>query len=302
MARRYETYYSRINPWVARNLRLVSEGAVLMGEHTHDRDFLRSEYCNDFWKPLGFGDSLSCFFGIDAERMNNLLLVHPPRKRFRSEERRLLGSLASPLAATERARRRATDWQAALRQSHRLWDAVPYGALVLDRQGRVADANRQAHAILARLGVSVREGRLRAPLRDGEPVIRQLLRHAFDRRIPFETHLRFRGERSVEIRVLPESGSTVSVVVLLSDPTLAPTVDQAWVRAAYGLTAAEARVAALVAAGRDVAAICAEMAITEHTARGYLKQLLSKTGTSRQAELVSKLLGGLAAIKSDRAT
>lgn len=147
--------------------------------------------------------------------------------------------------------------------------------------------------------MSVRDGRLRAPLRDGEPVVRQILRHAFDRRIPFETHLRFRGEPLVEIRVLPDRDATGPVVVLLGDPALGATVDQAWVRTAYGLTAAEARVAALIAAGMEMAGVCAAMGISAHTARGYLKQVFAKTSTSRQAELVSKLLRGLSPIRID---
>jgi DNA-binding CsgD family transcriptional regulator len=63
--------------------------------------------------------------------------------------------------------------------------------------------------------------------------------------------------------------------------------DLSWLRSAYGLTDQEANVAALLAEGLDFDAIAARLRIQPNTARSYLKNVLQKTGATRQAELVA---------------
>ena len=53
-----------------------------------------------------------------------------------------------------------------------------------------------------------------------------------------------------------------------------------------GLTAAESRVAVLLAKGRSVRDIARELDRSEHTVRWTLKKMLSKTNSTRQADLV----------------
>ncbi|MGY4622579.1 helix-turn-helix transcriptional regulator [Bradyrhizobium sp. USDA 4486] len=60
-------------------------------------------------------------------------------------------------------------------------------------------------------------------------------------------------------------------------------------QALFDLTPAEARVAAHLAEGRSVQAIADRLSIQPNTVRVQLKSVFSKTGTSRQAELVSLL-------------
>lgn len=57
-----------------------------------------------------------------------------------------------------------------------------------------------------------------------------------------------------------------------------------------GLSPAEARLAAALVAGRELPAYAEVAGITSETARGYLKSIFGKTGTSRQSALVAALL------------
>jgi pimeloyl-ACP methyl ester carboxylesterase/DNA-binding CsgD family transcriptional regulator len=56
-----------------------------------------------------------------------------------------------------------------------------------------------------------------------------------------------------------------------------------------GLTAAEARLAAKLVQGLQIADAAAELGITAHTARTQLKNIFAKTGTRRQGELIQLL-------------
>lgn len=60
----------------------------------------------------------------------------------------------------------------------------------------------------------------------------------------------------------------------------------------FNLTQRESQVAALLATGLSLNDAATQLGIGIGTARGYLKQALAKTGTHRQGELVSLLLGG----------
>jgi len=61
------------------------------------------------------------------------------------------------------------------------------------------------------------------------------------------------------------------------------------VRDVLGLTLGEARIAALVGSGLPPREAAAKLGITETTGRAVLKHVFSKTGVSRQSELVALL-------------
>ena len=59
--------------------------------------------------------------------------------------------------------------------------------------------------------------------------------------------------------------------------------------ALFGLTAAEARVAAEIASGAGFDAAAARLNVNRETARSHLRIVFDKTGKRRQAELASLL-------------
>jgi DNA-binding CsgD family transcriptional regulator/PAS domain-containing protein len=78
-------------------------------------------------------------------------------------------------------------------------------------------------------------------------------------------------------------------IVLAIDPEAGAPADPALVRDVLGLTLGEARMAALVGSGLTPREAAVKLGITEETARTVLKHVFSKTGVSRQSELVSLL-------------
>jgi DNA-binding NarL/FixJ family response regulator len=64
------------------------------------------------------------------------------------------------------------------------------------------------------------------------------------------------------------------------------------IRSLFDLTPAEARVARGLAAGQTVQGLAAESGTSANTVRSHVKVVLSKTGYSRQADVVA-LLNGL---------
>ncbi len=100
------------------------------------------------------------------------------------------------------------------------------------------------------------------------------------------------GLRPLVAEVVPVVGTahdvlhSVAAIVALTDLAAAVTgPSEALLEQAFGLTPAEARLAAQIAAGKTLAEIAGEAGSARETLRSRLKSVFHKTGTGRQAEL-----------------
>lgn len=96
-------------------------------------------------------------------------------------------------------------------------------------------------------------------------------------------------------RVSAGALSPCQAIIVIVDPDARSRPPEAVLRSCFGLTSAEAKVAKAVAGGGMLEAVSAELGISYATARNQLKAVFAKTGTHRQAELVTlfaRLLNG----------
>ena len=179
-------------------------------------------------------------------------------------------------------------------------DHLRAGAILLDRRGRVVSMNARAASIRDQL-FHIKAGQLTprdAEMESGfgrilQGVIGALRAHeiAPDAAI----RLRCTNGSSFLARVAPLGGPAVDVfmrarILLLLTPLQAAgfeNVDR--LRAVFGLTRAEARLAGCLAAGNDLASAAVRLGVSQGTLRGALKAIFRKTGAKRQAELVGLL-------------
>ncbi len=85
-------------------------------------------------------------------------------------------------------------------------------------------------------------------------------------------------------------GSRAGFVLLARAAECAYDMDEAPLRAAYQLTAAEARICSGLISGDNVHTLSGRLGISPQTARTHLKRIYDKTGTTRQAELLRLLM------------
>ena len=86
-------------------------------------------------------------------------------------------------------------------------------------------------------------------------------------------------------------------IVILIDPNEISRPPETVLRAAYGLSEAEARLAAQLGSGDALEAITERLGIAKETGRSQLKSIFTKLGVHRQAELVTVLAPLLGRIK-----
>jgi DNA-binding CsgD family transcriptional regulator len=87
-----------------------------------------------------------------------------------------------------------------------------------------------------------------------------------------------------------QSSEKIAAVAFVNDPLRRQRPDQAVLRALYGLTPAECRVALLLGDGHAPRQIANTVGVTENTVRSQIKSVFSKTGVKRQGELIRLLV------------
>jgi DNA-binding CsgD family transcriptional regulator len=102
--------------------------------------------------------------------------------------------------------------------------------------------------------------------------------------------------RPIPNREWAEGQSSPCVAVFISDPLAQENASQQMLAELFELTPAEANLAIKLARGLSLAEVSAEQNISQHTARAQLKSIFSKTGVSRQAELVRLVLKSVASL------
>jgi DNA-binding CsgD family transcriptional regulator len=105
------------------------------------------------------------------------------------------------------------------------------------------------------------------------------------------------GKRPYLVCVAPVSGRypvlsilRPSVCILITDPEEARVLPSDRLQSAFGLTEAEAKLAALLASGEELRSAAERLSITYGTARARLAGIFEKTETKRQGQLIKVLL------------
>lgn len=176
---------------------------------------------------------------------------------------------------------------------------VQQPALAIDRLGLVLDVNASAERLF---GDEIRVANRRLVLRDQRA--KAVLNSLFDRlsivpdtaELPVESIVVQRtARRPLVIRVLPIVGAARSpflgarALLVISDLDRLPRPPTDVLAKTFGLSPAEAKLAALIAKGVSLNKAADELSIARETARNQLKAVFAKTATHRQGELVALL-------------
>ena len=181
-------------------------------------------------------------------------------------------------------------------------DRYPYAFLLVDVERRILYSNAAAREIVAAGdGLAIENGRLISisPQRETAfgkavaetaagrgPSVHRLDIPRPSRRKPYRVILMPIDDS----RTIPLGVAVPAVSVLVIDADSFSTPDPEVLRELFSLTPAEARVLAKLVLGQNAEEIAAESKTSVETIRTHIKHIFSKTGTSRQSELVSLIL------------
>lgn len=291
--------------WHTRDLRTRGVPALLRGEGViTDQDCVtpdevrREAFYNEFLLPLGF----KWFAGVGFWAGTALWALSIQRTigegPFSAEDKRLLAELSPRL--TDVATLSAAVGRSSVSGITNALNLVNRPALVLDRMGFVLDWNAAADRLFDS-SMRVTNRRLMLHGHAARSALDQLIDRiratpdtvSFSMDSAIVVHRN--GKRPVLIRMLPIPNTARSpflgarVLLIFADLGPKPGPDPRLLKSLFGLTAAEAKLASLVASGAPLDEIAGHLGIARETARNQLKAVFAKTETNRQGELVALL-------------
>lgn len=266
-------------------------------------DLVRSAYYNEFLSRLGIHSILGLMIWRRGSEVAIINLTRPLRQGdYQPEDAARLTMLMPHL---RRAVHIASQPRTELSGTHLAEAGIEAwrdATVLLDGAGKVLHANALARDILDRHdGLALCGGRIAA----GDPEIALRLRgvaagcanrpeaargdsfvvaRAGDRRPYLVTVVPVRRNEGI---LFPDQ---IRVVMTIIDLDRRHRPDREILLSAFGLSRAQANVAALLAAGQSGAEIALALGISQFTVRRHLADIMDRTGTRRQSDLVRLLL------------
>ena len=178
------------------------------------------------------------------------------------------------------------------------FEARGQAAIIIDRRGTVLHLNAAAQALLPQ-ALAFEHGRLHAANHQASGTwndfLSKLLAYRRGHTLLPDPIVLF-GSKGAMVQVrgfpLPASASALfqsASGLLFLDSLLPVAIDPALLRAAFDLTAAEARLASALSSLCDLKTAATTLHVSYETARTHLKKVFSKTGARGQSELAALL-------------
>lgn len=285
---------------------LIEAGRQVITEHDlatdDERKTLRTY--NEFYLRYGFPGYAMNIVHVDGRLWVVPMMRAAAQGHFTPEDAQRLAGLNPHFARLIRLSDKL-----ALRQAETqlgLLDQLACAALLIDWKGHVLRVNARAEALMGR-DLRVCRGVLTADDPHASRALRTLVEQvrAGGRtrtgQPPSRAVMRRPGKGPLIVDALPIAGLAADALgpalALLTITDLAPPrpPPEDVVQGAFGLTAAEARLACRLGAGESLAEAADALGIAKETARGQLKAVFAKTGTHRQGQLVALLARAAAA-------
>jgi DNA-binding CsgD family transcriptional regulator/PAS domain-containing protein len=294
-------YYLRIDPRRTLLERQPIGYTLLCQEHIDEAFVRRNEFFQDYSLRFGRRYVMTTNLLQLGQSTSVIALLRGPRQNpFGSVEKALLERLRPHLVRIERMQKRLAKSQADAALGQDLLNAVQTGFLAADAEARVVRMNQAAEAVLRRGDViKLAAGRLAATGHAQTTVLHRLIRQAtgIDGAVSGGSMI-VDGQQGARhaITVTPLSRNST----LLEKPAMPlalvtvssleqPARPNRQLSEMFGLTPAEAELAAAVGAGKRLNDVAEERRVRMTTLRSQIRAVYSKTGTNRQAELAQMI-------------
>jgi len=304
----YFTHYHRVNPRLPFGLELK------VGTWQHDHEILsqavleEDPFFKDFLVPYG-GRYCSATNLLEDDEIVIILaaIAHSDRPPLTEAEISLLERFRTHLIQAIQVYRTRQRGQAESLVARQLLDALTQPVLLIDDTQYVHHANAAALQLLDAGGVMAERrgtlnlrrardsGRLNAALRQ-LGLTGNLAPEDASGKVVFRVADQTGEESHLVVAIAVRPNETMAVfgfsprAILLFHPLKGSQgLDPLIVGHAFGLTPAEARVAAAIAGGASIASVAKARALSVETIRSQLRSIFLKVGVSRQADLARVL-------------
>jgi DNA-binding CsgD family transcriptional regulator/PAS domain-containing protein len=310
--RSYAELYAAHDPWAVRVRDLALPGSVWSGDQIiSNSERVKSRYYKEWLKPQGIDHIVR---GVVSRDQEEILFVDVGRTAkegdYSEKEIDTYRALLPKLQHGARLRLVLDNLRRCSEAAALALDMLPVGVLVVDSDDHPVLVNRYAREILSGLQSTSENllSRLQLQLGRDQDVPEKIRSLRLHQRAPASQMSSLDRIQPITISrpngLSPLSGLVVhttitgdncvadgsSYLVLISDPDYHVALNRRRLEETYGLTPAEARLAALLAEGKRLKTAATELGISFETARTHLKRIFHKTTSQSQVDLVRVLL------------
>jgi DNA-binding CsgD family transcriptional regulator len=305
----YSAHFWQQDVWVNLASKLVGMSKVGASKDLiDDSEFQETEFYRDWLRQQDLFYLVGAVFPSGQDKFG-VLGIHRPRMAGSYDEddkiwvARFLPHLQRALRVRDRLGEAALQKQISIETLNHCGTAV----FLVTAHRQIIYTNQHAEALLKR-GVGLRcfKGRLTATDRTDAVRLADLILRACNgnHHEPTDGLVVLSGKQvSLSALIAPfhfvwAGHPSAGAIVLVRD-TAAPITAEKSLQALFSLTPTESRIAQALADGRSLADIAAIHNATLNTVRKQLKSIFDKTGTNRQAQLVTTILRSVATLARD---
>jgi DNA-binding CsgD family transcriptional regulator/PAS domain-containing protein len=302
--RLYQEHYGAVDVWAERAAGIPMQKWTGTSEQLCPATkFSHSEYYNDFLRPLSIEHAAFSLLERTSNREAIVGIYRSPRqKEFQASELDLLRFLAPHIRRAFSLHLHIADLKGRSGGMEAALDAIRMGVMLLDARGEILAMNRSATSITAQGNglIVTREG-LRAESRFESARLVKAIREAVTTsegkglNAAGSILVSRRKGASLQVLITPSGDSPIDVarrvcaIIFINDPEQRVRTPNNILRALFGLTPAECRVAFLIGDGRSPREVAQMLGISMNTLKSHTASVYAKTSTSRQSQLVRLL-------------
>lgn len=263
-----------------------------------EQEYLESRFYKEWCAPQGYYDMLGALIAKKPREVSALGATRGLEKgRFGNGEREIIGLVAPHV-------RRAVTLSRLLEQQVKdraaltgVIDRLSCAVLLLNRKGKIIRANAAGEALCAsHIVMGSVNGHIVMADEAAAFALKNLLQAAPTLEPGFLVTSGNDGEKYLAVLMaLDAHADTFALFVNKSEPDM-PAIGKA-LAALYGLTPREIAVLLPILEGKTIEAIAEGLGIGIATARTHLNHLFAKTGTSRQVDLVQRIMSQLPPVR-----
>lgn len=298
----YRDHFGAMNPFMKRT-DVQQEGRAYVRRELIDTESLvRTEFYNDWARPQGFHDFVCGTMVRRGPMAGNITFWRrATADPCDEQEIRTLQLLMPHLVRAMQIHRKLAGLERKCEALCNATEAMHQGLVIVDVASKVVTANAAAQRLIgANDGVRVRHGKLETDSPSNTAALRQAIKCAVScvtgrlASVPDLVIVNRHSRGKLVIWIAPISSGAFCgeqdplVAVFVVDPEAASRSPEKLLRKLFGLTPAESRLANALMKG-DLTSASEEFGISRNTARSQLQSIFSKTGTSKQGELIRLL-------------
>jgi DNA-binding CsgD family transcriptional regulator/PAS domain-containing protein len=308
IVRAYKAHFAERNIWLRSGHHLLTPGSVRTSHIMCSRQaLLASEWYADYCRPLNISQGIGATIHKDSMLTSNVaIFAGDDRADFGGEEIALLKALMPHMQRALKIHMHLAE--ANIRQGEfvEAMEPLAVGVILVTASGQVLFANRSARRLLDnRDGLMMDRQGLCAVRSRETNALRGLIGRMVGSCRQGQSQsggglnvTRPNGRRALQVLVSPvrpqqslHLGARAVAAIYVTDPEQVSERPEVVLMRLYGLTPAEAKVAALIVRGMSARQAAEGLAISYNTVKSHLKRVFVKTGTKRQGDLIRLVVG-----------